>query len=391
MTEKTPHVVMAAERGRVTSPASHDKGDPNTPLLSGETIPELERAADHAEEVGLDQVSAAGSSDRGEPGSRVLVNENLLGNARAHWQLGDWESLASIAREDLQHHPDRARLALFVAAGYQQLGHIDETRRMVCLAVEWGCDRMLIRRALVSGLYNSLGCAACLAKKQDKAKLSFEKALTLGVSSADSAVLKTARLNQQLKRLQIPAFGSGVSSMTVSDPPDKGRDSSAQPASDDVDLFDVPDDVRKAFIAGRWAYLTKLDNADVVTKENKGLLIAYAALGYQQLDDQTNVDRCTRLTLEWGLPRDAIKRVLGSGIRNTLAIAQVLSDDFKAASENFVASLKLDHREPKPFDVLSRIRQQLKNVKEIDQEKCVEELSKYIQQLDVTKNQKGEV
>ena len=44
----------------------------------------------------------------------------LLDRAREQWQHGDWESLVDIAEIDLGHHPDRAKLALLAAAGYQQ-------------------------------------------------------------------------------------------------------------------------------------------------------------------------------------------------------------------------------------------------------------------------------
>jgi hypothetical protein len=344
------------------------------------------QTANRAAESGTDELNSNELSDQDVRDTLVAFDENLLEKARTQWQFGDWESLAYIDRVTLQHHPERAKLALLAAAGRLQIGQADQASPFIRLALDWGCSPKLVAQILCSGVYNSLGCAAGLAGRQDKAELSFGKAVALGAGGADVALLKTARVNQQLKRIKIPALEVDSFSVNASGTLGRRSDSPVQPNLQDVDFFDVPDDIRKAFIAGRWAYLAKLDNADVVTRENKALLIAYAALGYQQLDDQSNIDRCTRLALEWGFPRDALKRVLGSGIRNTLAIAQVLSDDFKAAAENFVASLKLDDREPKPFDVLSRMRQQLKSVKEVDQEKCVEELSKYIQELDVTKN-----
>ncbi len=42
----------------------------------------------------------------------VPYDENLLERARTQWQFGDWASLMKLERDTLQHHPDRAKLAL---------------------------------------------------------------------------------------------------------------------------------------------------------------------------------------------------------------------------------------------------------------------------------------
>lgn len=57
------------------------------------------------------------SPDSG-PAQLVPYDENLLERSRTQWQFGDWHSLAQLQRETLQHHPDRARLALLAAAGH---------------------------------------------------------------------------------------------------------------------------------------------------------------------------------------------------------------------------------------------------------------------------------
>ena len=49
-------------------------------------------------------------------------DEALLERSRTQWRFGDRPSLATLTRNTLQHHPDRAKLALLVAAGHQQLG-----------------------------------------------------------------------------------------------------------------------------------------------------------------------------------------------------------------------------------------------------------------------------
>lgn len=46
----------------------------------------------------------------------VPYDEKLLKRSRTQWKFGDWASLAALNRETLQHHPDRAKLALLAAA-----------------------------------------------------------------------------------------------------------------------------------------------------------------------------------------------------------------------------------------------------------------------------------
>lgn len=70
----------------------------------------------------------------------------LLECARTQWQFGDWESLTKLDRDILQHHPDRAKLALLAAAGRLQTNNDSdiETRQFIRLAQDWGVSNKLI-------------------------------------------------------------------------------------------------------------------------------------------------------------------------------------------------------------------------------------------------------
>jgi hypothetical protein len=92
----------------------------------------------------------------------VPYDENLLEKSRTQWQFGDWESLAGLEREKIQHHPDRAKLALLGAAGRLQIGKSEEARRFVRLAQDWGAGKRLISQVLVAGVHNSLGRVAAV-------------------------------------------------------------------------------------------------------------------------------------------------------------------------------------------------------------------------------------
>ncbi|ADH86530.1 hypothetical protein [Desulfurivibrio alkaliphilus] len=59
----------------------------------------------------------------------VPYDETLLERSRTQWQFGDWQSLAQINRDRLQHHPDRAKPALPAAPGHLQCGTTAEAHR----------------------------------------------------------------------------------------------------------------------------------------------------------------------------------------------------------------------------------------------------------------------
>jgi hypothetical protein len=133
--------------------------------------------------------------------SWVAFDENLLERARTQWQFGDWESLASISRESLQHHPERARLAIFVAAGHGQRGNQEKLQQFIRLAKDWGCSHKLISQVLISGVQNSLGLASLAAGQADRAKFFFEQSVQTGMPGADLKLLSGARVRQQRQLL----------------------------------------------------------------------------------------------------------------------------------------------------------------------------------------------
>lgn len=138
----------------------------------------------------------------------VPFDENLLERARTQWQFGDWETLTAISREQLQHHPDRAKLALLVAAGHGQCGHADKLHQFVRLAADWGCSKRLISQVLVSGVQNSLGRAWLAGGREDRATLYFEESIRIGMPSVDIRLIAGARRQHQEQFLALSASKS---------------------------------------------------------------------------------------------------------------------------------------------------------------------------------------
>lgn len=128
-------------------------------------------------------------------------DENLLERARTQWQFGDWESLARLERSTLQHHPDRAKLALLAGAGQFQTGDAERARQFVRLAQDWGCDETLVMQVMAAGVHNSLGKAAAQSGNTRRALAHFESAIHLGSPGSDSRLMLRARTQEQFMQL----------------------------------------------------------------------------------------------------------------------------------------------------------------------------------------------
>ena len=128
-------------------------------------------------------------------------DENLLERSRIQWQFGEWEKLTMLERASLQHHPDRAKLALLAAAGHLQQGNSQTARQFTRLAQDWGCSKKLISQILISGVHNTLGKAASANRQQSLALRHFERAITVASAGGDIKLLTQARINHQASQL----------------------------------------------------------------------------------------------------------------------------------------------------------------------------------------------
>jgi len=138
-------------------------------------------------------------------------DEDLLERARTQWQFGDWASLAKLERETLQHHPDRAKLALLAAGGHLQTSNTVAARQFVRLAQDWGCSRRLVTQILVAGVHNSLGRATSLLGNRSRSLEHFSASVALGAGGGDMHLLTDARFSHQIRSLGLDAEDSGPS------------------------------------------------------------------------------------------------------------------------------------------------------------------------------------
>lgn len=126
---------------------------------------------------------------------------SLLDRARTQWQFGDWKSLMKLERDTLKHHPERAKLALLVAAAHMQQGDMMVARQFTRLAQDWGCSKKLVSQILIAGVHNSLGRAAAIMGQLDQAQLHFDESVRVGMSNGNMQLIGSARGYSQLDSL----------------------------------------------------------------------------------------------------------------------------------------------------------------------------------------------
>ena len=134
----------------------------------------------------------------------VTYDENLLERAHTQWQFGDWESLATLDRDPLQHHPDRAKLALLAAAGNLQINNTGKAKQFIRLAQDWGCSKKHVSQILVAGVHNTLGRAAALIGLQPCALKHFESAIAIGAPGSVVRLISQARAGEQYRQIGMP-------------------------------------------------------------------------------------------------------------------------------------------------------------------------------------------
>jgi serine/threonine protein kinase len=143
----------------------------------------------------------------------VPYDENLLERARTQWQFGDWETLAAIERNQLQHHPYRGKLALLAAAGLLQTGETRKARTFIQLAQDWGMSKQMVSRILIAGVHNSLGRAAAAAGQDNRALGHFENSVAIGTPDGDLRLLSQARASREMGVLQLSPSPNAVPSL----------------------------------------------------------------------------------------------------------------------------------------------------------------------------------
>ncbi len=165
----------------------------------------IEKSASETDnlQIAMDAVSSTEDSDAG---TLVPCDEQLLDRCRMQWQIGDWASLSKLQRDDLQHHPERAKLALLAAAGRAQTEDINGSASYLRLALDWGASRQLANQIMVAGVYNNLGCAAALGGRGEMMHRLFVQSVSTGAALKPDDLLVQVRMKQQLAQITVPGL-----------------------------------------------------------------------------------------------------------------------------------------------------------------------------------------
>ncbi len=156
--------------------------------------------------------SAAQPGDTAHAATEVY-DDGLLDRARGLWRRGDWAALVALDSAEVAAHPQRARLALLVAAGHQALADATAARQWARLARQWGCSREQLAAVLVAGVCNTLGRAAAAAGQRERTLAMFERALDIGLPGASGRMALHDRIEHQLAPLglSLPAAAGSAS------------------------------------------------------------------------------------------------------------------------------------------------------------------------------------
>ncbi len=128
------------------------------------------------------------------------VTGRRLETARTHWQYGVWEEVATLDEAEIAADPDRAKLMALVAGAQASLGQTADARAAAHQAMDWGCDRSILSRILISAVHNSLAVAALGLEETDTARHHFRKAIAHVEPRADADLLARTREIRQAAR-----------------------------------------------------------------------------------------------------------------------------------------------------------------------------------------------
>jgi hypothetical protein len=106
------------------------------------------------------------------PSQRGLqpYNPQALPAAREQWQRGDWASLAALTLDELQDHPDRAKLALLAGTSLYRYGQTVQAKDYLIQSKKWGISESIIRKMLLATTHNTLSSAYAILGDEAKTK-----------------------------------------------------------------------------------------------------------------------------------------------------------------------------------------------------------------------------
>ena len=288
----------------------------------------------------LKETRPAGYQSQGDSTSSSEESQDgfftsLLDRARIQWLMGDWESLSTLDLDQIQHHPDRAKIALLASYGKLSSSNTGEYKKYVEQSLKWGCSRSFFSKVLLSGASINLYCISSYSDKQ----------------------LKSKKISEEYPNVIFRMHGASA---------EKGNSiTNKSPETFQLNDFLRSEhccNVHEQWINGLWSELKKLDNASLPSNIDSRILALYATSAYQQEAHNEGFNRCLALADEKGCPKQVIREFLRSGIRNSMALLELIHENYYQACLNFIASLQIGGSYPDYDQVKSRIVQQVSSI-----------------------------
>ena len=168
-------------------------------IRSGSSVPSEPFRPTRPRHPVVEQTPAAATGAAEPEAMHAVYDVGMVDELRGLWRRGQWSNLASMSAADLEAHPERARLAMLVAAGHQATGNRAGVAHFVQLATRWGASKESIARTLLAGVHNTLGRAAAVAgARPSSVYRHFEQSVSFCGMRPVSESMVQARLDAQL-------------------------------------------------------------------------------------------------------------------------------------------------------------------------------------------------
>jgi hypothetical protein len=162
--------------------------------------------------IGIEEFIGEAVENSNEKPSSLIVrsdslayDDGLLDRARQLWQFGEWEQLALLIQQDIEQHPERAKLALLAASGLSQMGDHELSLHWFKQAKKWGCGRKLLKQIMISGVENNLAQAALFSGQTERAQQLMASGIHTVMPHLDGQLLAKSRLSVQHQKIDFDA------------------------------------------------------------------------------------------------------------------------------------------------------------------------------------------
>ncbi len=118
-----------------------------------------------------------------------VTKKSVAADVLSYFAKGDWAELASATLYDIETEEDRGERAAYLALAKLQVGEFQEVHIVAQRALEWGCRKTVLAKALIAGLHLTLGRLAAIRKDDARYVQHFSDGLRLlGIEPSETVL-----------------------------------------------------------------------------------------------------------------------------------------------------------------------------------------------------------